>query len=138
LGFIRPPIRPTSSGLTVTEVKVVDASALAAVIFAEPEAEAIAKRLEGTRLAAPSLIGFELANVCLTKMRRDPSKRDTIHEAFRLSNKLRVETVAVDFPAIVDLAKTTGLTAYDASYLWLARSLKADLVTLDRKLAAAI
>jgi predicted nucleic acid-binding protein len=122
----------------VTEVKVVDASALAAVIFAEPEAEAIAKRLEGARLAAPSLIDFELANVCLTKMRRDPSKRDAIHEAFRLSNRLRVETVAVDLPAIVDLAETTGLTAYDASYLWLARSLKADLITLDRKLAAAI
>jgi predicted nucleic acid-binding protein len=37
----------------------------------------------------------------------------------------------------VDLAEATGLTAYDASYLWLARTLNAELVTLDRKLAAA-
>jgi hypothetical protein len=29
------------------------------------------------------------------------------------------------------------LTAYDASYLWLARMLGGELVTLDRKLAAA-
>jgi predicted nucleic acid-binding protein len=43
----------------------------------------------------------------------------------------------VEHPAILDLAEPTGLTAYDASYLWVARSLNAELVTLDRKLAAA-
>ena len=36
------------------------------------------------------------------------------------------------------LANATGLTAYDASCLWLAASLGADLVTLDRRLAAAV
>jgi predicted nucleic acid-binding protein len=86
---------------------------------------------------APSLVDFELANVCLTKMRRQPENRDTLRAAFHLLPRLRVETVAVDHPAILDVAETTGLTAHDASYLWLARSLKAELVTLDRKLAAA-
>jgi predicted nucleic acid-binding protein len=115
----------------------VDASALASLLFAEPQAEDIAKRLEGARLAAPSLLDFELANVCLTKMRRQPNDRDAIRAAFRLLHRLRVETVTVDHTAIVDLAEATGLTAYDASYLWLARALDAELVTLDRKLAAA-
>jgi predicted nucleic acid-binding protein len=133
----RRPTRSTSSGLTVTDAKVVDASALAALLFAEPEAENIAKRLEEARLAAPSLIDFELANVCVTKMRRQPSRRDAIRAAFDLANRLRVETIAVDHAAIVDLAEATGLTAYDASYLWLARALGAELVTLDRKLAGA-
>lgn len=50
--------------------KVVDASALAAIVFAEPEAEMIAARLDGARLAAPTLLAFELTNVCLTKIRR--------------------------------------------------------------------
>ena len=116
---------------------MVDASALAALVFAEPEAENIARRLEGARLAAPSLLDFELANVCLTKMRRQPSDREAIRTAFRLVHRLRVETVAVDHAAIVDLAEETGLTAYVASYLWLARALDAEVVTLDRKLAAA-
>jgi uncharacterized protein with PIN domain len=57
-------------GPIVTDAKVVDASALAALLFAEPEADSIARRLEGARLVAPSLVDFELANVCLTKMRR--------------------------------------------------------------------
>jgi predicted nucleic acid-binding protein len=121
----------------VTVTKVVDASALAALLFAEPEAEAIAGQLEGARLAAPSLVNFELANVCVTKIRRQPSQRDALRAAFRLAHRLRVESVAVDHAAIVDLAETTGLTAYDASYLWLTRTLDAELVTLDQKLAAA-
>lgn len=118
-------------------IKVVDASALAALLFAEPEAEAIAERLEGAQLAAPSLLDFELTNVCLTKMRRQPNQRDALRAALRLAHRLGVEIVAVDHAATLELAEATGLTAYDASYLWLARALGGELVTLDRKLAAA-
>jgi predicted nucleic acid-binding protein len=137
LASARGLTRPLLFGPTVTETKVVDASALAALLFAEPEAETIAKRLADARLAAPSLLDFELTNVCLTKMRRQPSDREAIRAAFSLLHRLRVETVAVDHPAVLNLAEATGLTAYDASYLWLARALDAELVTLDRKLAAA-
>jgi predicted nucleic acid-binding protein len=45
--------------------------------------------------------------------------------------------VPIDPPEVVALAEATGLTAYDACYLWLARTLRADLITLDRRLAAA-
>jgi predicted nucleic acid-binding protein len=121
----------------VTGVKVVDASALAALLFGEPEAEAIAARLEGARLTAPALLDFELANVCLTKKRRQPDAREALRAAFGLAQRLNVETVAVDHAATLELAETTGLTAYDASYLWLSRVLGAELVTLDRELAAA-
>jgi predicted nucleic acid-binding protein len=121
----------------VNGVKVVDASALASLVFAEPEADAIVERLEGARLAAPALLEFELANVCLTKIRHQPSQRDAMRAAFGMASRLGVETVDVDHEAALDLAETTGLTAYDASYLWVARALGAELVTLDRKLAAA-
>ena len=87
-------------------------------------------------MAAPSLLGFEVANVCLTKIRRQPSQRDALRAAFRLARRLKIETVAVDHAATVDLAERTGLTAYDASYLWLTRALDVELVTLDQKLAA--
>jgi len=120
----------------VNATKVVDASALAALVFGEPEAEAVASLLEGARLAAPSLLDFELANVCLVKMRRRPEQREVLRAAFALARRLAVQTVAVDHAVALDLAEATGLTAYDASYLWLARRLGCDLVTLDRKLAA--
>ena len=45
-------------------VRVVDASALAALLFGEPEAEAVAALIDESQLVAPSLLAFELANVC--------------------------------------------------------------------------
>lgn len=121
----------------MTPIKVVDASALAALLFAEPEADDVALQLSGTRLVAPALVWFELANVCLVKSRRHPELRAALAAAFRLRDRLVIEDVAVDQDAALELAMQTGLTVYDASYLWLARQLGAELVTLDRQLARA-
>jgi predicted nucleic acid-binding protein len=119
------------------DAKVVDASAVAAVLFNEPEAEGVADQLRDARLVAPSLLGFELANVCLIKSRRQSDQMPTLIEAFRLWDQLGVAAMAVDHVGVVALAAETGLTAYDASYLWLSHRLGAPLVTLDRKLAHA-
>jgi len=118
-------------------VKVVDASALAALLFSEPEADAIAAQLDGAQLAAPALLGFELANVCLIKSRRHQEQREALTTAFRLRSQLQVANASVDHDGVLELASATGLTVYDASYLWLARQLGADLVTLDKQLANA-
>jgi predicted nucleic acid-binding protein len=116
-------------------VKVVHASAIAALLFGEPEADSIAERLGGARLVAPSL---QLANVCLIKSRRHAEQRHALTAAFRLRHRLQIEDVAVDHDKALELAAMTGLTAYDASYLWLARRLGVELVTLDSQLAAAM
>ncbi len=42
-----------------------------------------------------------------------------------------------DPAALFSVTSRTGLTACDAAYLWLADSLRAELVTLDRKLERA-
>jgi predicted nucleic acid-binding protein len=112
------------------DAKVVDASAVAALLFNEPEAEDVADQLCDVRLVAPSLLGFELASMCLIKSRRNADQMPAL-------NKLGVETMAVDHVGVVALAAETGLTAYDASYLWLSHRLRVPLVTLDSKLAQA-
>jgi len=43
----------------------------------------------------------------------------------------------VDHDEVIRLARANNLTAYDASYLWLAQRLKAELVTLDNKMKEA-
>lgn len=121
----------------MTSAKVVDASAVAALLFGEPEAEAIAVRLDGARLVAPSLLGFELANVCVMKCRRHPLQRAEILAGFDLRHRLGVETMEVDHADVVALAERFRLTAYDASYLYLAHRLGAEIVTLDAALQRA-
>jgi predicted nucleic acid-binding protein len=110
---------------------------LAALLFGEADAAALAARLEGARLATPALLGCEIANVCLTKMRRHPHQREKLLAAFGLAGRLAVETVAADHAGALALAEKARLTAYDASYLWLARQIGAELVTLDRRLTKA-
>src|SRR5262249_28265020 len=105
------------------------------LLFGEPQANEIAQRLGDARLFGPALLGFELANVYLSKCRRHPEDEPALRQAFRLRTRLGIEEVAVDHQGAIDLAIGTGLTAYDASYLWLARQLGAELVTLDRLLA---
>ena len=119
------------------DVKVVDASALAAVIFKEPEREEMARRLEGSRLIAPALLGFEILNVCLIKLRRHPEMRASLLQGFVLQGGLTIESAEIDHVSALVLAKRFRLTGYDATYLWLAQRLNAELVTLDRQLARA-
>ncbi len=121
----------------MTTAKVVDASAMAAFLFGEPEAESIASRIGTGRLVAPGLLAFELANVCLVKCRRAPDQRDSLVAGLLLLVRLGVEEVEVDHVGVLALAMTPRLTAYDASYLWLAQHLGAELVTLDKALGRA-
>jgi len=119
------------------EVKIVDASAIAAIMFDEPEADDMTRRLGGAILVAPALLQFELVNACVTKLRRYPDLRDTILQAFAVQGGLTIETAEVDQAATLVLAEQFRLTGYDASYLWLAQRLNAELVTLDRSLGRA-
>jgi predicted nucleic acid-binding protein len=116
---------------------VVDASALAAVLFGEPEAENVVARLEDCDLLAPTLLPYEVGSVGLKKLARYPSQREAIQEALGLFARLDVRQVDVPSEEMVELAEREALTAYDAAYLWLARALGCELVTLDRDLEAA-
>lgn len=118
---------------------VVDASALVALAFGEPGAEAVARRLEGAAVAAPVLLKFELANVAWKKIRRQPDRRRRILQALAeaLAPATGIRWVDVDASDVAVLAIATGLTAYDATYVWLAGMLGADLVTLDVKIQRA-
>jgi predicted nucleic acid-binding protein len=118
---------------------VVDASALAALVFQEPEGAAIRDRLDGATVYAPSLLQYELANVAWKKARRHPADAARILGALSVALDGTWGLTWRDLEAsdVVMLAAATGLTSYDATYLWLAGMLGADLVTLDARMAEA-
>jgi predicted nucleic acid-binding protein len=121
----------------VTVAKVVDASAIAALLFGEPETDQIAARIRDSHLSAPALIEAELASVCWKKCRRDPQQAALYVAAHALRGQLKIEHRDVDHDAVLQLALRTGLTVYDASYLLLAQIEGVELITLDIRLAAA-
>jgi predicted nucleic acid-binding protein len=119
---------------------VVDASALAALTFREPNTRNLAAEINNTTIHAPWLLKFELANVAMDKARQQPDATPEIFAALSLALDGSSDIVWHDVQAtdVALMAHATGLSAYDASYLWLAGTLDADLVTLDKKLAAAM
>jgi predicted nucleic acid-binding protein len=116
--------------------KVVDASALAAIAFAEPGADAVIDQIEGYRLHAPTLVVFELMNVAWKRSRTQPAASALFLEALEVLDGLGLRFRGINQEEVVRLGLSTGLTAYDASYLWLSRVLNMPLVTLDQKLGA--
>ncbi len=118
-------------------VKVVDASAIAALLFGEPDAPTIATQLRNAKLAAPPLLQFEVASVCLKKLHRHPEQREALLSTHQLFGRMAIVETRVDLPEAITLAERMGLTVYDASYLWLAQKLQAELITLDKQLADA-
>lgn len=116
--------------------KVVDASVVAAVAFGEPRASEAADLLRGAELYAPSLLAYELTSVARKKAERHPERSESIARALELALALDIHWLAVDHVATLQLALTETVTTYDASYLFLARSLGLPLITFDEQLGA--
>lgn len=116
-------------------VAVVDASAIAAILFGEPAADDVVERLGASQLAAPSLLPYEIASVAGAKVRRGEVSTETAAMALGVFARVQIVFHEPDVMEVFQVTIRTRLTVYDAAYLWLARSLSSDLVTLDEKLA---
>lgn len=123
--------------MTSGEFAVVDASAMASLLFGEPQAGEVAEALHGRHLVCPTLLRYELGSACLKKRQLNPKMKESLLEALRLLDRLELREVGVVGKEVIDLAEQKRLTYYDACYLWLARELGAELVTLDSGLLEA-
>ena len=122
----------------MTADKVVDASVICSLIFAEPD-QAVARSMviRHTGLYAPTLISFEVANTALKKIRARPLERDQIISLYSNFYDFSIQTTDIDLEAAILLAQREKLSIYDATYLWLALDMGIDLVTLDSDLGKA-
>ena len=118
--------------------EVIDTSLLGAIVFGEPRAKEAISLIEGEDLYAPSLLAYELTSVARKKARLYPDQHEKLAQALGLALSLDIHWMEVDHVATFKLAMDTGLTTYDASYLYLARSLGLPLATFDERLRTAM
>lgn len=118
--------------------KVVDASVVAAAVFHEPRDQEALGLLADSDLYAPLLLPWELSNVAWKKARRRPHESAAVLLALQEGLKMSISLVDVDHAGAVRLGLETGLSSYDASYLYLSRIMTAPLVTFDAKLLAIL
>lgn len=117
--------------------KVVDCSVLAAIVFNESLSSEAEFLLRGSDLYAPVLLAYELAHVAQKKTAGQPQRRGLISQALGWALDLNIQWTWVDHSGALEIALETGLSTYDASYLWISRILNIELVTFDPYLAAA-
>lgn len=113
---------------------VVDATVLADFLVGEAKlkAAAVALAAEDPEWISTGLWRYELGNVLWKKCRFEGEDRLKMERLLSVANEVISETVeAVDSPSILEIATASGLTFYDASYVWLARSRGWKLRTRD-------
>ena len=115
---------------------VIDASALAAVLYDEPEAPAVLAGCQ-KELIAPTLLPYEMANVCRTKMLRRPDEAHRLLDCHSSMSRIEIRLLEPDWETLPQSAHRWGLSVYHAAYLQLALCEGAALITLDARLAAA-
>jgi len=120
--LVRPPL-------------VLDCSTLAGLIFEEDWQVQAMQKIEGRSLKAPYLLEVEITSVALKKHRRGGT--DIALSGLAKYASMDIELFEVSAVEVFELAKRYQLSAYDASYLWLAAELTCPLATFDEKLAIA-
>lgn len=119
------------------DASVIDASALAAIVFNEPDADRVTAVTADRTLLSSSLLAFELASICRKKTLAVPENRVRYLDAFAGVEDLSIRYTDTNPADVIALALDLRITTYDAFYLHLALETGAPLVTVDRDLAKA-
>jgi predicted nucleic acid-binding protein len=115
---------------------VIDTSAVLAVILEEPERPALIAAARGAVLLAPASVPWEVGNALVSFVRRRRLTRTEAGLAWTAYEAIPRRLVEVDVGEAIQLAIESGLYAYDAYFLVLARQRRLPLLTLDRRLGA--
>ena len=113
---------------------MVDASVLAAWCFREPQESEVLELLQDSAIHAPFLLTYELTRIARKKATQYPERLNVLSRALHTTLGLDIHWSDVDQLSVLRLAMTTGLTTYDAIYLYLARTLAVPLATFDDSL----
>jgi predicted nucleic acid-binding protein len=121
---------------------VIDASAAIAIAVQEPGYDVAVsvlreRRATGRKLIVPAFFWLEVVNVLVKRHRLTPGE---VLEALVDLENFGLESVELERPQLlltIDAMGRGALSAYDAAYLALAESADAELLTFDRRLAAA-
>lgn len=97
------------------------------------------KRLEKDEVVVPSVWPYEFANALAVLERRKILSATLVDEIIKNAARLvtRIDAPPASVASLLAIARTHGLSTYDAAYLELAQRLRIPLAARDSALAAA-
>lgn len=122
-----------------TKTFVIDASYVLSFLLPSentPEAENLFNQFQQQKLSliAPILLNYEITNALKTNVMRKKISGKQAHSLLSAFKLLNIKQEPIDFKDILKTAIDNNVSAYDASYLVLAKKKRVKLLTLDRKL----
>ena len=119
-------------------VRVVDATAVSAVLFGDPAADQIVQQLDDAILVAPTVLENHLCEICLQRMHDGEAEESHYLEALGLLQVLDLQVIKQDPGEIVRFAKEYRVSINEAYYLRLAHAFSAELVSLNEAATAPV
>jgi predicted nucleic acid-binding protein len=114
---------------------VIDASAVLAVLLAEPQREALIASTQGVDLLAPGSVPWEVGNALAAGLKRRRLSLPEAREAWASFERISWRQCEVDVSRALEFAAERRIYAYDAYLLEAAGRFRLPLLTLDAGLA---
>lgn len=113
---------------------IADTNVFLAVALNEPERDRIIAVTAGTSALAPEILPYEIGNALAAMVKRGKLTESEALEAEKAVGQIPVRLVSADVHGALRLALEHGIYAYDAYFLYCARTFSCPLITLDRRM----
>lgn len=118
---------------------IIDASFILAFLLPDESIQEVEETMARAKekeinLFSPLLLPFEIFNCLRTSVLRNRITIDLGREIGETFFNLGIALEVVDFSSTLSFATQKNLSFYDASYVWLAKSKKLPLFSLDKRM----
>ena len=113
---------------------VADTNIFLAIALNEPQKGRIIEVTSDAVLSAPEILPYEIGNALSAMTRRGRISKVEALAAENAANLIPVRLVSIDIQKALELAIEYNIYAYDAYFLFCAKSLTQSLMSLDKRM----
>ena len=113
---------------------VADTNIFLAIALDEPQKGHIIEATSDAVLSAPEILPYEIGNALSAMIKRGRISKVEALAAEKAANLIPVRLVSIDIQKALELAIEYNIYAYDAYFLFCAKSLTQSLMSLDKRM----
>lgn len=113
---------------------VADTNIFLAIALDEPQKGHIIEVTSDAVLSAPEILPYEIGNALSAMIKRGRISKVEALAAEKAANLIPVRLVSIDIQKALELAIECNIYAYDAYFLFCAKSLTQSLMSLDKRM----
>jgi len=97
---------------------VLDASAVGAILFREPQTHEIEKEIENGIWLAPTLLDYEVGSIYLKKIAKYPSLKRDLEKSYHLFSQLPIDRVEIPVAPEIRCPSMRVIDKHERTWQW--------------------